>query len=98
MKVLRKALLATVVVLVAPAAGAATLGTIEYDTFIHNSTNFRADLGGASATIPDAAIDYNDYNGAATLPGGLPANYDIHIPATFLGDRNSASPSGAPVR
>ena len=34
----------------------ATLGTVEYDTFIHTSTSYKADLGGASPTIADATV------------------------------------------
>jgi hypothetical protein len=87
-KVLSYSLIAAAFVLGAQAAHSATLGTVEYQAFVHTSTDFRADLGGAVPTLPDATIIWNDYDGAATLPGGLPANYDIHVPATFRGDFN----------
>jgi len=85
-KVLRHSLVAAAIVLGAQAANSATLRTVEYQAFIHTSTDCRADLGGATITLPDATILWNDYNGATMLPACLPANYDIHIPATFRGD------------
>jgi hypothetical protein len=85
-KFLRQALVTTAIVFAANAAGAATLGTIEYNTFVHVANDFRADLGGGSPLIADAPILINTYNGLPVLPFGLPANTDIHIPATFIGD------------
>ena len=71
------------------AASAASLGAIEYERFT-NSTWMQVDLGGANGG-PDALISHNDYNGATTLPGGLPNDYSIHIDRTFFGDGNTAT-------
>ena len=70
------------------AASAATLGAIEFDRITSSATNWTVDLGGVNAGIADHMVTYNDYNGAATLPGGLPANYSYHIDRTYFGDGN----------
>lgn len=70
------------------AAPAATLGTIEFERFTNSTSPFTTDLGGVSPTIGDATVTFNDFNGAASLPGGLPFKYDTHIDRTFIGDRN----------
>jgi hypothetical protein len=73
----------------AHAASAAYLGAIEYERFTNSLEPFHVDLGGAKATLPDATITHNDFNGAATLPGGLPVDYTVHIDRTYLGDGKS---------
>ncbi len=75
----------------AQVASAASLGAIEYGRWTNNTYMMQADLGGVKDTIADATITYNDYNGAATLPGGIPNNYSIHIDRTFLGDGNTST-------
>lgn len=70
------------------AASAATLGTIEFERFTNGVSPFTTDLGGVSPTVGDATVTYNEFNGAAALPGGLPFRYDVHIDRTFIGDRN----------
>lgn len=82
---------AALLLLGAQAASAASLGTIEYDAFINGNNNFIADLGGVSPGIGDADVQYNEFNGATSLPGGLPVGYDVHIPRTFIGDRDEST-------
>jgi hypothetical protein len=91
LRLIRNSLVLAALVVGVPAAHAATLGTVEFQAFIHTSTDYRADLGGITPVLPDALVIFNDYNGMLALPGGLPANYDIHIPATFRGDFNAAT-------
>lgn len=87
MRLISQTLVAAALVVGASAANAATLGTVEFQALVHTTQDFRADLGGVTPVLPDALVIFNDYNPpAVTLPGGLPANYDIHIPATFRGD------------
>jgi hypothetical protein len=71
------------------AASAASLGLVEYGRFSSN-VSMMIDLGGVNAAA-DAPVTYNDYNGAATLPGGIPVGYTIGIDRTFRGDRNDAT-------
>lgn len=73
------------------AASATTLGTIEYERFTNGTAPFIADLGGGSASIADATVTLNQFNGASSLAGGLPDKYDVHIDRTFLGDSNPAT-------
>ncbi len=91
MKLLSQSLVAAALVVSASAAHATTLGVVEFQAFVHTTPAFRADLGGITPVLPDAFVLFNDYNGALALPGGLPANYDIIIPATFRGDGNAAT-------
>ena len=57
------------------AASATTLGTIEFERFTNATSPFVADLGGGSASIPDANVTLNQFNGASWLAGGLPDKY-----------------------
>jgi len=70
------------------AASAATIGDLRYDAIANGISPFTADLGGVAPAIADATLSANDYNGAATLPAGLPASYHVTIDRTFVGDGN----------
>ena len=90
MKALNICFGAAALVLVGQAATAAPLGAIEYNRFTNSVSGWQTDLGGVNA-MADATVGWNDYNGAATLPGGLPLDYSIHIDRTFMGDGNRTS-------
>lgn len=75
----------------AGSASAASLGAIEFKRFTDAAAATNIDLGGVRADIADALVTHNDFNGAPTLPGGLPNNYSIHIDHTYLGDGNTAT-------
>jgi len=81
---------AAAMMLTAQGAAAAALGEVEYARWTNSIDPFWADLGGVFAE-PDALITTNDYNGAATLPGGLPIDYSIHLDRTYLGDADGAT-------
>lgn len=77
---------AALLVMAPLAVSAASLGSIEYARWTNSISGFHVDLGGAHPVHgPDATITTNDYNGAATLPGGLPIDYTVHMDRTFLG-------------
>jgi uncharacterized membrane protein YuzA (DUF378 family) len=72
---------------------AATLGLVEFENFVNTKSPFVADLGGVQDVTPpgaieDAIVSTNEFNGAATLPDGLPLNYTVHLNRTFIGDRD----------
>ena len=67
-------------------AGAATLGHVQFGQFTSTTEIWATDLGGVYSGMADALVTYNDYNGMATLPNGLPVDYSIHIDKTYYGD------------
>jgi hypothetical protein len=62
-------------------ASASTLGLVEFDNFVNPKSPFVADLGVVQ-------VSTNEFNGAASLPNGLPLNYTVHLNRTFIGDRD----------
>lgn len=90
MKALKYSLAAAGLMFAAQAATAAPLGMVEFERWTNNQSPMEVDLGGVNA-LADAVATTNDYTGTPTLPGGLPANYSIHIDRTYIGDGNDTT-------
>lgn len=89
MKALKIALGAAALVAFAQTASAAMLGEVEYARWTNSTSIFNVDLGGAPGDDRETGVTTtNDYNAAATLPGGIPVQYSIHLDRTYLGDGN----------
>jgi hypothetical protein len=88
MRTLRPLLLSAALVAAATASQAANFGNVVFEALgpgagvacpdvISPCTAF--DFGGARSDMADATVTTNDYNGAATLPAGLPVNYSFAV-------------------
>jgi hypothetical protein len=84
MRPLKIALCAGVMALASSGVSASTLGLVEFQSFTNNLSPFHADLGTADILV-------NQFDGASTLPDGLPIDYVVHIKRTFIGDGDSAT-------